>query len=153
QDLERQRAELASQAAELERQREARSLAESQLAATSARAARVPSLEEQLTVAVHDAAAVRAELARLQEAARGDAEKIALLQDARASLAEQFKVLAEEVMGRHGESFKVQNREQLDALLSPLREQLQAFQGNLQNTQLETARERERLAEQIKHLV
>lgn len=98
-------------------------------------------------------ARLQSELARLQEAARQDGEKIALLQDARAGLAEQFKVLAEEVMGRHGDAFKAQNREQLDALLVPLREQLQAFQGSLQASHVETAKERERLAEQVRHLV
>lgn len=89
----------------------------------------------------------------LSQVRRQEAEKIALLTDAKERLSEQFKVLAEEVLGRHGQTFKAQNKEQLDGLLAPLKQQLAQFQQGLQATHIETAKDRASLAEQIRALV
>lgn len=89
----------------------------------------------------------------LSQTRRQEAEKIALLTDAKERLTEQFKVLAEEVLGRHGETFKTQNKEQLDGLLAPLKQQLSQFQQGLEATHLETTKARASLAEQIRALV
>ncbi len=80
------------------------------------------------------------------------AEKVALLQEAREEMARQFRVLAEDVMRQHGETFSRQNREQIDGLLTPLRDKLAEFQKNLQDAHTESAKERERLAVQIRLL-
>lgn len=79
-------------------------------------------------------------------------EKLALLANAREDMSKEFKVLAEDVMARHGESFAKQNKEQVDAILSPLREKLTEFEQGLRAAHTETATDRARLAEQIRLL-
>ncbi len=86
-----------------------------------------------------------------QERRRAD-EKLALLADAKASLAAEFKLLADEVVKRQGESLTQQNRDQMDVVLLPLREKLAEFQLGLQNAHSESVRERATLAEQIRSL-
>jgi DNA recombination protein RmuC len=101
-------------------------------------------------------AALREDKGRLEETLTQErkqtAEKIALLQEAREEMARQFRVLAEEVMRQHGETFSRQNRDQIDGLLTPLRDKLAEFQKNLQDAHTESAKEQARLAEQIRHL-
>ena len=117
---------------------------------------RLATTEGALAAARAEPPELRAQLAAMQETLsqerKQNEEKLALLNDAKGRLTEQFKVLAEEVMGRHGETFKEQNREQLDGLLTPLREQLALFQNRLQTDHIETAKDRERLVEQIRSL-
>lgn len=76
-------------------------------------------------------------------------EKIALLNEARETMSKEFKVLAEEVMRNHGETFTKQNKEQIDGLLTPLQTKLNEFQLGLQNAHTESAKERAGLAQQI----
>lgn len=114
-------------------------------------------LIQEKAVVEREHAATRETLATCSEALaqtkRQEAEKIALLTDAKERLSEQFKVLAEEVLGRHGQTFKAQNKEQLDGLLAPLKQQLSQFQQGLQATHVETTKARASLAEQIRALV
>jgi DNA recombination protein RmuC len=67
-------------------------------------------------------------------------------------MSKEFKVLAEEVMKNHGDTFSKQNREQITGLLTPLRDKLTEFQQGLQNAHTESAKERATLAEQIRNL-
>jgi DNA recombination protein RmuC len=117
---------------------------------------RLAATEAALNAARSEPPELRAQLATMQETLsqerKQNAEKLALLNDAKGRLTEQFKVLAEEVMGRHGETFKQQNKEQIDGLLTPLREQLALFQRTLQTDHIETGKDRERLVEQIRSL-
>ncbi len=80
------------------------------------------------------------------------AEKLALLGEARETMSKEFKLLAEEILSRHGETFTRQNREQVEGLLAPLREKLVEFQQGLQTAHTETAKDRSALAEQIRQL-
>ena len=86
-----------------------------------------------------------------QEGKQADA-KIALLMSARAEMGKEFKVLAEEVMLRHGESFTKLNREQMDGILTPLKEKLGEFERNVHTSHVESVKERATLAEQIRHI-
>ena len=96
----------------------------------------------------------RATLAETLEQERRQAdEKLALLSKARDEMTNQFKVLAEEIMARHGETFSRQNNEQIDAILKPLRERMGEFQQALQAAHTETLLDRNTLAEQIRSLV
>jgi DNA recombination protein RmuC len=89
---------------------------------------------------------------RLEQEMAKAAEKLALLTEARETMANEFKVLAETVMARHGEAFTKQNKEQVEVILNPLREKLAEFQLGLQTAQTETTKERATLAEQIRSL-
>lgn len=86
-----------------------------------------------------------------QERKQAD-EKLALLSDARERMGKEFKVLAEEVMTKHGESFTRQNKEQVEGILTPLRDKLAEFQLGLQAAHTESVKDRATLAEQIKQL-
>ena len=80
-------------------------------------------------------------------------EKLRMLTEARDQMTREFQRLAAGVMEQHGETFKKQNKEQIDALLGPLREKLVEFQTGLQAAQKETAVERATLGEQIRQLL
>ncbi len=62
----------------------------------------------------------------------------------------EFKLLAEEVMSRHGENFSKLNREQIDGVLSPLKEKLGEFETRVQAAHVESTKDRATLAEQIR---
>lgn len=118
---------------------------------------------EELAAAQSEAEALRAEVSRLRTdlAALGEklaheqqeAEgKLALLHAARDTMTQQFKVLADEIMQRHGEDFAKRNLEQLDGTLTPLRQKILEFQQSLQTAHLDGEKERAKLAEQIRAL-
>lgn len=96
------------------------------------------------------------ELSALQETLEQErkqaGEKLRLLQEAREAMTKEFRILANEVMTRHGESFSKQNKEQIDLVLSPLRDKLTEFQAGLRLAHTDSAKERATLGEQIRHL-
>ena len=72
--------------------------------------------------------------------------------EAHERLTQEFKVLANEVMKSHSESFTKQNRDQIDGILAPLKEKLGEFQTGLVAAQTESAKDRATMAEQIRTL-
>ncbi|MES1158831.1 MAG: DNA recombination protein RmuC [Terricaulis silvestris] len=113
-------------------------------------------LSEQLREASGRSARVETELARTQqmlvnERMQSD-EKLKLLTNAQDTLTNQFSVLANQLMSRHGETFAKQNKEQIDGLLEPMRVKMMELQQGLQAAQVESAKERAALGEQIKGL-
>jgi DNA recombination protein RmuC len=90
--------------------------------------------------------------ATLEQERKQSAEKLALLSEARERMTSEFKILAAEVMQSHSETFSKQNKEQIEIVLTPLREKLGEFQLGLQGAQIETAKEREALVQQIRDL-
>lgn len=150
-----------------DRLKEEKALLETQVAEKAAfleeKAAAVDALRKRLedTIAALEAATkdrgdLRARnatlLETLEQVKKQSDEKLALLAEARETVAKEFKVLAEEVMKRHGESFTRQNREQMDGILAPLRDKLGEFQQGLRSAHLESAKERAMLTEQIRAL-
>lgn len=148
-------AESARREAELEavRSREAANAAEARVETLNAQ------FEEQarrLEDARQMTAAQSREIATLNERMERAAEhaeaRVRDLTEAREKMTREFKVLAEEVMSRHGQTFKQQNREQLDGLLNPLRQKIVEFQTGMTDAQKQAAEGRARLSEQIRHL-
>jgi DNA recombination protein RmuC len=117
---------------------------------------RLAEQESALAAASADHADLKAQLAALHETLRKErlhaAEKLQLLVDAKETMAKEFRLLAEDVMARHGERFGKQNKEQIDGLLQPMRDKLAEFQQGLQAAHVESARERATLGEQIRGL-
>jgi DNA recombination protein RmuC len=109
-----------------------------------------------LQSAQRDSASFREQLAKLQESLeqerRAAGEKLKLLTDAKERMTQEFKILAADVMQLHGENFSKQNKEQIDAILAPLREKLGEFQQGIQIAHTESTKERATLAEQIRQL-
>jgi DNA recombination protein RmuC len=99
---------------------------------------------------------LKAEILRLTETLRQEGskanEKIELLSGVREDMANQFATLAEAIMARHGETFGKSNKEQIDALLSPLKEKITEFEVKVTQTHTESVRERAALTEQLKSL-
>jgi DNA recombination protein RmuC len=70
----------------------------------------------------------------------------------RGQLTAEFKLLANDVLKTHGETFSKSNQEQIDGLLNPMRHRLTEFQDVLRLANEQTIRERAALGEQIKSL-
>lgn len=98
----------------------------------------------------------RSELATLRETLAQERRKAVesqkLLQDARESMTQEFKLLAEEIMQRHGKNFAEKNMAQIDGTLKPLRDKILEFQQSLQAAHRDSGVERAILAEQIRKL-
>ena len=109
-----------------------------------------------LEVSRAEAGDLEIKCAKLQEAldqvVKQSEEKLALLNEAKGRMTEEFKLLAEEVIRRHAAAFTKQNNERVSAILAPLREKLTEFQQSLDVTHIESAKGRTLLAEQIRVL-
>lgn len=62
-------------------------------------------------------------------------EKLALLEAAKETLANQFKALAEEILDRKSKSLSESSQEKLGTLLTPLREQIKEFREKVEQAQ------------------
>jgi DNA recombination protein RmuC len=129
---------------------------ERKLAVETEKASRIPDLEQSLTEKSSLIDRLREEgvvsernVATLRETLR-QVEKQA--NEARNQLAQQFELLGEEIMKRHGESFTKQNKEQIDGVLTPLRDRLVEFQQSLEKVRIESVEERAKLTEHIRAL-
>lgn len=133
--------------------REARSQAELQLGKArqelDARTAALEASEQQLGAVRVDMAALRE---TLDQERQQSGEKLKLLLEAKEVMTNEFQVLANDVMAKHGETFTKQNKEQLDTILKPVSDKLKEFQDGLTNAHTESVKERATLAEQIKQL-
>lgn len=133
-----------------------KSRVERRLAAEEQKASRVPLLERELQQCRDLLDAAGRAQARLEETLnqerRQSESKLALLTEAREKMTSEFKVLAEEIMARHGASFSRQNKEQIDGMLAPLRDRMSEFQQGLRIAHSESMRDRTVLAEQIRAL-
>ncbi|WP_372717899.1 DNA recombination protein RmuC [Immundisolibacter sp.] len=97
------------------------------------------------------ALAVRLERAttELAEERRRSEEKLAVLQEARGQLTEQFKNLSQEILEDKSRRFTEQNKTNLDALLIPLREQIGGFQKRVEDVYDKESRDRVSLLKEI----
>ena len=98
----------------------------------------------------HFRAAARLERAR-SDHVRLQAQ-IEALEGARNELANQFQLLAARILDDHSRKFALQNREALDALLSPLGEKIADFRRKVEQVHLDDAKERSALRRQVELL-
>jgi DNA recombination protein RmuC len=111
---------------------------------------------DQIDVLNSRVAQFRAEMAELEtvidkERKQAD-EKIALLNDARDQLKNEFKILAQKIFEDKGLKFTDQNRANMDQILGPLREQLGEFKKRVEDVYDREARDRTALFNEISHL-
>jgi DNA recombination protein RmuC len=134
--------------------REARAEAQGQLDALTKTAAE---REARLDAAERERDAERQEHARTQETLKKERERseerIEELRRLREETKAQFQQLAATILTQQSETFTKQNKEQVETLLGPLREQITTFEKGLTDARVETAKERGTLAEQIKALM
>jgi DNA recombination protein RmuC len=75
------------------------------------------------------------------------------LAESRDRLTHEFKVLANEILEEKSKKFAEQNQTSLKALLDPLRERIQVFQGKVEEVYVTEGKERSALAEQVRQLL
>ena len=96
----------------------------------------------------------RQEAAKLQALQRDQAqEKLALLQEAREALSNQFKTLANDILEEKSKRFVEQNQASLGALLDPLRTRLADFQGRVELFYDTEGKQRSALSQQVTQLM
>lgn len=84
---------------------------------------------------------------------RQNEEKLALLNEAREQLSNQFKALASEILEEKAKRFTEQNQTNIGQLLEPLKVKLTEFQGKVEEVYVKEGQERSALAQQVKHLM
>ncbi len=80
-------------------------------------------------------------------------EKLALLMDAQASMTDQFKNLANQILEEKAKRFTEQNQTNLGRLLDPLKTQLTEFKAQVERVYETEGKERSALAGQVKQLM
>ena len=127
-----------------------------ELAQLQERSARIPELQAKVQehercreTLTQQAANLSAQL----EAERTQSEeKLSLLQEARESLREQFKNLANEILEDKSKRFTEQNQTNIGQLLGPLKEQLTGFQAKVEDVYVNETKDRTALKEQVRQL-
>jgi DNA recombination protein RmuC len=79
-------------------------------------------------------------------------EKLALLDDAKQKLANEFKLLANQIFEEKGKAFSEQNRSSLDEVLKPMREQLGDFRKRVDEVHHNDSKDRASLREHLTQL-
>ena len=74
----------------------------------------------------------------LENERKNIAEKLALLESAKKTLADQFQVLAGEILEQKSKSFSEASQKELQPLLNPLREQIKEFREKVEKAQLDS---------------
>jgi DNA recombination protein RmuC len=83
-----------------------------------------------------DAAKTIGELeTKLENEQKNLAEKLALLEGAKQTLAHQFEALAGEILEKKSKTFSENNKNELGTLLTPLREQIKEFRDKVEQAQ------------------
>ena len=123
-------------------------------------AALTPQLEKQVETLSEELGALRSSFTQLQanyqsqqagfhEAQKANEDKIALLEDTEKRLNEQFENLANRIFEQKNESFLKQNKSGLDALLTPLKEQIDGFKRQVNDQYVKEGQERASLKTEI----
>ena len=148
---------------ELETLRERVRLETEKRATAEEKCSRIPALEEIVRRrreelaglgAGHTALTARvAELeTRLLDERQNSREKLALLNETKEQLKQEFHNVANRIFEDKSEKFTEKNRSNLDTLLSPLREQLQSFKKRIEEVYDNESRDRVSLLAEIGHL-
>ncbi|MDQ6998845.1 MAG: DNA recombination protein RmuC [Mariprofundus sp.] len=89
---------------------------------------------------------------RIFEERKAADEKLALLEDAKEKLGNEFKVLAHQIFEEKGKAFSQQNRNSLDEVLKPMREQLGDFRKRVDEIHTDDTKERASLKAHLSQL-
>ncbi len=91
-------------------------------------------------------------VARMEEERKNMDEKLALLETAKKELANQFQVMAQEILDEKGKVFAEQSQDRLRSLLDPFRTQLVEFKQKVETVYVDETRERASLKKEIETL-
>ncbi|MFZ9812712.1 MAG: DNA recombination protein RmuC [Burkholderiaceae bacterium] len=90
--------------------------------------------------------------AELQAQAALHEQKIALLQDAKVAMSDQFKSLANDILEEKSKRFAEQNQATLGQLLTPLRERMVEFKTKVEEIHLKDAEQQAALRQELSQL-
>ncbi len=111
-------------------------------------------LREQAEAQVGRLTSEQAELTTRLEAERSQAEeKLTLLLEAKETLSNQFKALANDILEEKAKRFTEQNQTNIGLILEPLKTKLQEFQGKVEEVYVQEGKDRTALAEQVRQLM
>ncbi|OCG74934.1 DNA recombination protein RmuC [Gilliamella sp. Occ4-3] len=89
---------------------------------------------------------------RLEETLSATQERQTILEQSEQRLTTQFENLANRIFEQSGKKIEQQNKQSLDFLLSPLKEQLEGFKKQVQDSFGQEAKERHTLTHEIRNL-
>ncbi len=89
---------------------------------------------------------------RLSEERKAAIDKLALLEEAKVKLGNEFKLLANQIFEEKGKSLSQQSRLSLDEVLKPMREQLGDFRKRVDEIHTDDSKERASLKEHLNQL-
>jgi len=120
------------------------------------KSSRVAGLEEGLEKAKQENAALQAKMSelvtRLEDERRNTEEKLALLQEAREQLKIEFQNVANRIFEDKSQKFTEQNRDNIEGVLKPMREQLSDFKKKVEDVYDKESKDRISLLTEIIHL-
>lgn len=105
--------------------------------------------EQRLAAEQQRAATLQAENARLEERLAGQQDKLTFLEQSRQQLRQEFENLSAKIFEHRSKQFEERNREGLDTLLKPFREQLTEFRRRVDQIHSDDARAQAALGEQL----
>jgi len=127
--------------------------AETRLAETRDELQHSKSISESLSRELSDCRATIRELeTRIAEERKASAEKLALLDEAKNKLGNEFKLLANQIFEERGKAFSEQNKSGLDEILKPVREQLGEFRKRVDEVHVKDAEGRASLSRHLEQL-
>ncbi|MEH6629872.1 MAG: DNA recombination protein RmuC [Halopseudomonas aestusnigri] len=162
-ELKRQRLEYQNLSGDREELHEALTDAVTRAAIEEQKATRIPELLGQQKVFEQEIIELRNLAARLEiketesrttleKEREAQTEKLQILDDARAKLTEQFENLANKILDEKSKKFTEQNKQGLETLLNPLKENIQVFQKKVEETYDKESKERFSLHKEVQRL-
>ncbi len=120
------------------------------------KSSRIPALEENLEETKQKNILLQTRLSefetRLEDERKNAAEKLALLQEARDQLKLEFQNVANRIFEDKSQKFTEQNRENIEGVLKPMREQLSDFKKKVEDVYDKESKDRISLLTEIVHL-
>ncbi|EJC1209533.1 DNA recombination protein RmuC [Vibrio parahaemolyticus] len=95
---------------------------------------------------------LREQQARHEQMNQANAEKLQILEQAEVRLKQQFEHLANQLFEEKTAKVDLQNRQSLEGLLSPLKDQLEGFKKQVNDSFSQEAKERHTLVHELKNL-
>ncbi len=149
-ELEQARADAEQRHEQLSQARARCAMLEAEAMAVRAQAGQLEPMRLELAAARQQLAEART---RLDAERVQSQEKLALLQEAREALTNQFKSLASDILEEKSKRFAEQNQSSLGQLLDPLKLRLQEFQGKVELFYDTEGKQRSALSEQVAQLM
>ncbi len=129
---------------------------EAEKKAHAKQSSRLNELEVALSDLQKETATLSTEKERLQttldKERLGAQEKLALLEESKGQLKQEFQNLAQQILEEKSQKFTVQNKEGLDQLLKPLKTQIGDFQRKIDEQHVNDMKDRESLRTQVSQL-